>query len=159
MPVTYEVIDVSGIEVVRPLFDKLMRYQQEKVPYGKKLFDHMTMEFRVYSELKKNKFKATHVILVRDGETLIGFAYSAIDQKDNGILKLFYLEPAYRGQGIGHELFLRSMVWIGSFSTKRIQIFVTRGNDGAMKFYESHGFKRKKSVFFGMIHQLEQENA
>ena len=156
MSVIYEVIDISGIEVIRPLFDKLMRYQQERVPYGKKLFDKMTMEFRVYSELKKNKFKDTHVILVKDEDRLIGFSYSVIDHKDNGILKLFYLEPEYRGKGIGHELFSRSMNWINGFSTKNILIFVTRGNDGAMNFYQSHGFQQRGSMFFGMILRLTQ---
>ncbi len=159
MSVSYEVIDIGGIEVVRPLFDKLMRYQQARVPYGKKLFDHMTMEFRVYSELKKNEFKDTHVILVKDDEKLIGFAYSVINRKDCGVLKLFYLEPEYRGKGIGHALFSQSTAWINGFTTKNILIFVTRGNDGAVKFYQSHGFQRRGSMFFGMILRLVQKKA
>lgn len=156
MSVKYETVDVKDIEVIRELFDKLMQFQKSKAHYGKWIFDRMTMEFRVYKDLEQNKFKDTYLILVKDDDKPVGFAYSVVNQESCGNLKLFYLEPKYRGKGIGSKLFDMSMEWIAKFDTQQIVIFVSLGNDEAMRFYTSRGFEFKKKIFFGMISRLEK---
>lgn len=60
--------------------------------------------------------------------------------KENGkerILALYVL-PQYQGQGIGNELILTGLDWIGT--DKKIYINVVEYNIQAISFYKKHGF-------------------
>ncbi len=157
MSVNYEVINIKDIEVIRPLFNELMAFQKSKAYMMKEQFDQMTMELRIYDELARNLLKETYVILVKDEGQLVGFAYSAVDKEDIGKLKLFYLKEAYRGIGIGHNLFTMSMEWVKQFETKEILIYVSNGNDVARKFYEDHGFEFKEDIYGGAVTELHEK--
>lgn len=58
----------------------------------------------------------------------------------------------YRNKGIGSVMFDMSMKWLESFEDiKDIFIFVSNGNDGALKFYKDKGFKVSHEILDGFI--------
>lgn len=54
--------------------------------------------------------------------------------------------------GIGSILFQKSMDWLGAFdSIDDVFIYVSNGNDHALKFYQSKGFSITHQILDGFI--------
>ena len=107
----------------------------------------------------------------KDGNKMIGYVYSNISSKETysnefatffdldsvendkvGCLSQFYIKEAYRDNGIGTVLFDKSMEWLNSFqSTSDLFIFVSNGNDNALKFYQGKDFKISHQILDGFI--------
>ncbi|MDQ0340917.1 GNAT superfamily N-acetyltransferase [Caldalkalibacillus uzonensis] len=70
------------------------------------------------------------------------FDFDTVHSDDVGCLSQFFIKEGYRNKGIGTDLFNMSMDWLNSFQSIRdIFNFVSNGNDDALKFYLSKGFK------------------
>lgn len=134
----------------------------------------MCFETRMIPSLKSSK--ANYIVVAKDGDEIIGYAYSNISPKsiyskgfatlncdsffdldsvksdDVGCLSQIYLKEGYRNKGIGSVLFDKSMDWLKSFkSISDIFIFVSNGNDKALKFYVNKGFKISHQILDGFI--------
>ncbi|NRU38554.1 GNAT family N-acetyltransferase [Clostridium beijerinckii] len=99
----------------------------------------------------------------------VGYAFSTIEDtesnKDSGFypewdnlpkkigcLSNLYFQDKYRGLGLGSKMFEMSMEWFESFSDiELIFIYVSNGNDAALKFYLSRGFTFSHEVWNGFI--------
>ena len=53
----------------------------------------------------------------------------------------FYVEPFFKGTGIGRALIERVILQAKESDKKRIFLWVLKDNSGARKFYEANGFK------------------
>ena len=51
-----------------------------------------------------------------------------------------------RGQGIGHMLFAAAKAYAEQIGVYNIELNVWEFNDGAVRFYESHGFKTRSRI-------------
>jgi ribosomal protein S18 acetylase RimI-like enzyme len=77
-----------------------------------------------------------HVIVVEQNNRIIGMmALSATE--GTGWIDQLYLHPDVVGQGIGTQLIERTKAELGS----PIQLYTFQENQGAIRFYEGHGFK------------------
>lgn len=164
MGIQYEVISEDSINCIEDLCNDLMTYQKSKAHIHPEWFDNMCFETRVAPSVKSAK--ANFIIVAKDGDEIVGYAYSNISPKetysggfatlepvdffdfdsvqgeDVGCLSQFFIKEGYRNTGIGSVLFNKSMEWLNSFkSIKDLFIFVSNGNDNALKFYEGKGFK------------------
>lgn len=86
-------------------------------------------------------------------ENSIGFysEWVTLPQKI-GCLSNLYLRKEYRGSGLGTKLFHLTMEWLGSFPDVNLTfVYVSNGNDPALKFYLNHGFTLSHDVFGGFI--------
>jgi len=66
-------------------------------------------------------------------------------------LKLYFLEEAYRGKGIGSKLFEDAMEFIEAHQPEEVLIAVSNGNEQALGFYMSKGFRYKSMFMDGMV--------
>jgi len=174
MSINCEIVSEDNIFLIKDLVDELMAYQKSKAYIHKDFFDGMSFETRMPPALKSAK--ENFIVAARDGDELIGYAYSTIAPKeiysdnfatlqchaffdfdsvktdDVGCLSQFFIKEGYRCRGIGSELFNRSMKWLHEHEQiKDIFIFVSNGNDNALNFYLSKGFKISHDILDGFI--------
>ncbi|WP_415876355.1 GNAT family N-acetyltransferase [Clostridium sp.] len=62
------------------------------------------------------------------------------------------MKDGYRNTGIGTTMFNMSMNWLNSFERiNDLFIFVSNGNDNALKFYKNRGFRVSHQILDGFI--------
>lgn len=169
MSIHYEVISDDSIIYIKDLCNELMAYQKSKSYIHSELFDSMCFETRMIPSVKSAK--ANYIVVVKDDNEIVGYVYSNISSKetysnqfatffdldsvknaDVGCLSQFYIKEGYRNIGIGTVLFNKSMDWLNSFkSISDLFIFVSNGNDNALKFYQGKGFKISHQILDGFI--------
>lgn len=176
----YETISVDQIDCIKDLCNALMAFQKSKATIHPEFFDNMRFETRMLPSFESSK--ENHMIIAKDGDEVVGYAYSTIAPKTNysggfatlscdaffdfdsvrtedvGCLSQFYLKDGYRGSGIGSSLFEKSMEWLGKFTeVDDIFIFVSNGNKHALDFYLSKGFKVSHEILEGFIIVLRND--
>jgi GNAT superfamily N-acetyltransferase len=174
MSIHYEVISEDNIICIRNLVNDLMAYQKSKAYIHPEFFDNMCFETRMLPSIKNAK--ENYIIVAKDNNEIVGYAYSTIAPKkiysggfatlqcdaffdfdsvkndDVGCLSQFFIKDGYRNKGIGTVLFNKSMDWLNSFEAIHdIFIFVSNGNDNALNFYLSKGFKISHQILDGFI--------
>ena len=158
MSIHYEVIYEDYIICIKDLCNDLMAYQKSKAYIRPEFFDDMCFETRMIPSVKSAK--VNYIVAAKDDNEIVGYAYSTISPKetysadyatlkcdaffdfdsvkndDVGCLSQFFIKDSYRNTGIGSVLFEKSMDWLSSFkSVSDIFIFVSNGNNNALKFY------------------------
>lgn len=174
MSIRYEVISDDKIICIKDLCNELMAYQKSKASIHSEFFDGMCFETRMIPSVKSAK--ANYIVVAKEDNELVGYAYSTISPKetysggfatlqcdsffdfdsvkndDVGCLSQFYIKEGYRNRGIGSVLFEKSMDWLHSYKSIRdLFIFVSNGNNNALKFYQGKGFKISHQILDGFI--------
>ena len=82
-----------------------------------------------------------NLLVALDGERVVGFVgygdHGAADPETGEIFALYVL-PEYQGQGLGRRLMEVGLAKLAACS--RIVLWVVKGNDRAVHFYEKYGF-------------------
>ena len=162
MNLRYEYSKVTkkeDVEVFRHLVDQLFQLQAERADEKyKPMLSSMTIESRLHPDFEKEEFPYadTQLIMVKDDDIgkYVGFAYSTMGRDQKGNLKLYFIEEAYRGTGIGSKLFRDAMEFIEAHNPEEVLIYVSNGNEQALNFYKNKGFRFKSEVFGGMVTEL-----
>lgn len=174
MSIHYEVISDNNVHCMRDLCNELMAFQKSKAHIHPEWFDNMSFETRMIPSVKGAK--ANFIVAAMDEDEIVGYAYSNICPKDTysggfatlepvdffdfasvkgddvGCLSQFYIRGDYRSKGIGTVLFERSMNWLNTFEEiQDLFIFVSNGNDNALKFYQAKGFQFSHEILDGFI--------
>ena len=174
MTIHYELVSEDNIFCIKDLCNGLMAYQKSKAGVHPEFFDNMSFETRMLPALKSSK--ENYIVAAKDNDEMVGYAYSTIASKyiysggfatlqcdaffdfdsvkteDVGCLSQFFIKEDYRNKGIGSQMFKMSMDWLNSFKEiKDIFIFVSNGNDNALKFYLNKGFKISHEILDGFI--------
>jgi GNAT superfamily N-acetyltransferase len=175
MNIRFEVIPEENIVRIKELCNDLMAYQKSKAQIHPEWFDNMSFDTRVLPSVRSAKANYT-IAAIDEKDEVVGYAYSNVSPKvtysggfatlapvdffdfasvkseDVGCLSQFFIREDYRNQGIGGVLFDKSMEWLGSFDQiDDLFIFVSNGNDGALKFYRDKGFKVSHQILDGFI--------
>lgn len=173
MSIHYEVISEENMIRLKDLCNELMVYQKSKAYIRPELFDGMCFETRMVPSVESAK--ANFILAAIDDNEVVGYVYSNVSPKETysndfavffdldsvkndhvGCLSQFYIKEGYRNTGIGTALFERSMDWLSSFkSISDLFIFVSNGNDNALKFYLGKGFKVSHQILDGFITVLK----
>jgi GNAT superfamily N-acetyltransferase len=176
MRIHYEVISNDNIICIKDFCNELMAYQKSEAHIHPEWFDNMCFETRMIPSVNSAKAKANFIIAAKDGNEIVGYAYSNISAKNTysggfatlepvnffdfdsvkgdvvGCLSQFYIKKEYRNTGIGSALFEKSIDWLNSYeSISDLLIFVSNGNDNALKFYLGKGFKISHQILDGFI--------
>jgi GNAT superfamily N-acetyltransferase len=157
-----------------------MTYQKSSAYIYPEFFDGMSFETRLVPSLKSAE--VNFIVIAKDGEEIVGYAYSDIAPKkiytndfatldcdsffdfdsvkgdSVGCLSQFFIKEGYRNSGIGSVLFDKSLEWLNSFETvPDIFIFVSNGNENALRFYLNKGFKISHEILDGFITVLRNQ--
>ena len=83
------------------------------------------------------------VIIAKDGERVIGFAGCGAYRYETlpgcGEVFALYVLKEYHGRGVGYALMNAALARLSGY--ERIAVWVLKGNDRAIRFYERYGFR------------------
>ena len=83
-----------------------------------------------------------NTLLAKDNDVVVGFAdygpYRADDLDNTGEVYAIYLLSSYYRQGIGTQLMKTALRNMAEFD--KVVVWVLKGNERAIRFYESFGF-------------------
>ena len=137
--VKYRVLPKDKIGLVRPLWEALNDYHKERSVHFKKFFEHFTFEQRL-KKYNKASIKV-RVDLALVGDRPVGVCLSSYDARKEGRLDTIFVEPKFRGKGIGTVLMKRAMGWFKRSGVKGSSISVLYGNEDVFPFYANFGFR------------------
>ena len=84
-----------------------------------------------------------NIIVAKDGERVIGFvgcgAYRDETLPGCGEVFSIYVLKEYHGQKVGYELMNAALERLSGY--RKIAVWVLKGNDRAIRFYERYGFR------------------
>lgn len=169
MSIHYEIISEDNIFSIKALCNELMSYQKSKSYIHSELFDNMSFETRMLPSVKSAI--DNYILVAKDDNDIVGYVYSNISSKatysnefatffdldsvendEVGCLSQFYIKEGYRNIGIGTVLFDESINWLNSYKLiNHLFVFVSNGNDNALKFYQCKGFKISHQILDGFI--------
>lgn len=92
------------------------------------------------------------VWICEDGDKIIGFLALIHRDETTAQLRYFYLEPEYRGIGLGNKLMQLFMDFVKEKDYKSVYLWTTHEQVAAAALYERYGFKlteEKESEAFG----------
>lgn len=136
------------LDEIKPLWDGLNEHHLLLSPYFKKHYQTLTFEARKTDFLKKAKKTQMRIDLATDKTTLqnVGYIVSTIDKAKTGEIESIFVNPSYRGFGVGDTLIKKSLEWMDKKGviTKVVEVGV--GNEQVFGFYSRYGFYPRKTL-------------
>jgi peptidyl-dipeptidase Dcp len=93
----------------------------------------------------------SHMWICEDGSTIVG-AMVVVDRGSSAQLRYYYVEPGYRGKGLGKELMSRALEFIRDAGYTSAFLWTTSELTDAAALYGKFGFllsEEKPSMSFG----------
>jgi ribosomal protein S18 acetylase RimI-like enzyme len=142
MRIHYIKTDQQGLEIVKPLWERLRNHHASVSRYFSEQIMKNTFEERSSNILKKAEQGIINIIVAKDEETdeFIGYCIGTISKANQGEVDSIYLLDQYRGNGIGDVLMTRTLEWFREQGVEDIGISVLYGNESVLQFYEKYGF-------------------
>ena len=123
---------------IKPLWEKLNHLHRERSDHFADHFHRFTFEDRI------REFEGKpHLAVFAAGTGPDEYqAYCIVSADgDAGEVDSLYVDPECRGKGIGRKLMERALDWLSGTGCAKVRISVAQGNEQALDFYETFGFK------------------
>jgi ribosomal protein S18 acetylase RimI-like enzyme len=133
--------DITEIELIKPLWEKLNSIHFNKSVHFKSKYEKFTFDRRMESIHKKAQNGIIRIDMLLDSDTgnYIGYCLSSIE--DNlGEIESIFIESQYRKFKLGDRLMRSALNWFEFNLVTNIQINVVYANNEALPFYERYGF-------------------
>ena len=145
--IKYITTDHSGLDRIKALWEGLCKHHHERSKNFKERYATMTFESRKKDLYKKLGNGEMFIELAVDStsERSVGYCLSIIVSipELEGEVESLYIDPAYRGKGIGDVFMKHAMEWLNSRNVKTKRIVVAAGNEEVYTFYAKYGFYPK----------------
>lgn len=153
LPIEYGTTDITGMELVRPLWIQLNDHHHINARVFKDIYRQWTFDDRKAYFVKVAEAGSLRVDLAFDPASgrYVGYCVSSLSQDKEGEIESIYVEETYRSQGIDTALVNRALAWLGTNSSIRNRVSVADGNEESFRFYRKFGFHPRLTV-------LEQKN-
>ena len=140
--IEYRQGDVGLLGEIASLWEKLARYHSRLPTPFASTFRTITFAKRRIGLEQKAASGQLHVILGRntDSECDIAYSVSSLTSEGLGEIESLYVEPDYRGRGIGDQLMQQSLAWLNERGARSVRIGVGVGNEAALAFYRRYNF-------------------
>jgi GNAT superfamily N-acetyltransferase len=86
------------------------------------------------------------LIAERDAQAIAFVCVMAPDAEGGAYVDALHADPRHRGEGAGSALLEAAVRWARGRSARFMHLLVVEGNDAAMGFYESRGWRRGEHV-------------
>lgn len=135
----------EALDVVRLLWEKLNKHHLNQKSDFQEHYANFTFPERKEVLLKKSHGGEMLISLAEDKYSGIRVAYciTTISPENEGEIDSIYVEERYRSLGIGKELMKRSLKWMDEKDVRTRKVVVATGNQEAISFYESYGFRSR----------------
>lgn len=134
--------DEKGLDLIKPLWEKLREHHQTRSPYFANEYDKFSFKDRKKNLLKKSKNGRLRVDLAKENEMedYLGYCVCSISADGEGEIDSMYIKEKYRNQGIGDNFMKRALEWMELSGAKNKRVVVVVGNEDAVSFYSHYGF-------------------
>ncbi|MDD1761227.1 MAG: GNAT family N-acetyltransferase [Methanothrix sp.] len=137
--VSYIEVDEQGLDLIKPLWEKLIEHIIARSVYFGEWFEARAFEQRKSELLRKSSAGKMHIgLALVDGE-YVGYCVSSVCCRAGEIDSIF-VEESHRACGIGGEMMKQALAWMEKEQAVRINIAVSVGNEEALPFYQRYGF-------------------
>ncbi|XMB86566.1 GNAT family N-acetyltransferase [Mycoplasmatota bacterium WC44] len=146
--IDYIKLDLGDIKEIKELWEKLSKHHKEKSVDFKHIFEKVTFDIRIISYLnkvKKGKY-SIDVVVDSDKGVSIGYGMNSISEENIGEVDSIYIDPEYRGFGIGDELMRKALLFFEENKAKKILLGIAVGNEEVLEFYNKYGFKPRTII-------------
>jgi diamine N-acetyltransferase len=108
----------------------------------------MTFQARKAYLLRKASAGKMHIDLTVDKETAqtVGYCVSSLNQDKTCEVESIFVDPNYRGLGVGYLLMSAALEWMDSEGAVAKIVEVAQGNEAAFGFYGKYGFLPRKTI-------------
>jgi len=148
--IEYIITDHSGLDQIRTLWEELNKHHHSYSKHFKERYNSFTFETRKEALLKKIVDGEIRVEIAFDKNKKknIGYSISSVTGKieKEGEIDSIFIDPGYRGLGIGETLMKHGIQWLDKHNTKTRKIIVAAGNENVFSYYEKFGFYHKFSI-------------
>ncbi|WP_332899323.1 GNAT family N-acetyltransferase [Haladaptatus sp. CMSO5] len=137
-------LGVPEPEAVDTLADLWVELATGQRAFGSHLFADANRD--VIREALSRFVVADKLIVAREAGSIVGFIMFDVEagvyQQDvsRGLVMNIYVEPAFRGQGIGSTLLAAAEEQLRDAGAETIALDVMAANEDALRFYERHGY-------------------
>jgi len=146
--IEYTHTDEEGLDLVAALWQKQHEYHRALSQHFAGRLDRMTFDLRKRGLLDKSREGAMRIDLARDMDTgeLVGYCISTVYGDRQGEIESIYIEPDYRGSGIGDKLMKRALRWMDEYPVDRKVLAVGAGNEEVFAFYSRYNFYPRTTI-------------
>jgi ribosomal protein S18 acetylase RimI-like enzyme len=137
--------ELADVTQLRAMFEHFFAYNAGQQPH----YYRRAVEEGSYPKYVIESSDAD-LFIVLDGSAIIGLMHieekttppysSFVPHKYADVAALF-VDPTYRGQGVGDRLIRAGKKWAKARQLDYLELFVLAENDGALRFYEKMGFQ------------------
>lgn len=117
--------------------------------FGETFADAEARPMRYWEELTRSVTEpGGHVMfLACEGEDVLGSAYGTLDRERRAAGRVggLWVEPAWRGHGVGHALLREVIAWARERGLSRLGLWAPSHKPAAMALYASAGFRETGS--------------
>jgi ribosomal protein S18 acetylase RimI-like enzyme len=140
--IIYEVLPLSSLDKIEPMWDQLRKHHLGKSPYFKERYRNISFHERKEALLAKDEL---YIDIAKEAGTNVyaGYCISSIYKNINkieGEIESILVMPEYRKFGIGNALMKRGLDWLTGKKADLLKIVVAAGNEEVLPFYEKYGF-------------------
>lgn len=138
------------LDLIGPLWDKLNHHHVSVSTYFSNQFAKFSFQKRRKGIKPGEDGKLIRIDLVRvvTENKLVGYCFSSVVKGHYGItgeIESLYIEPEYRGIGIGSRFMHSAMDWMDQQGIDRKMVVVATGNEEVYEFYRRFGFYPKST--------------
>lgn len=140
---SYRLIGADGIEVVRPLWEKLRTHHSPLLagfPGATPPFNFAPRKQELLAKAAAGKIRI-ELVSVAPGAPDIAYCISTVSADGRGEIDSMFVEEPFRGRGIGSELVRQALAWLASAGASSNMVTVAHANEQALAFYQRFGFQ------------------
>lgn len=135
-------VDAEALRVVR-----LASLQADPTAFGRTYDEVVTYGPEVWVERAIGSANNATFLAWSDGRAVGMVAGIEMpDEPGHAELVSMWTAPAARGLGVGQQLVEQVLRWAAERGTPEVRLWVTRGNDSAVRLYERCGFELTEEV-------------
>jgi ribosomal protein S18 acetylase RimI-like enzyme len=148
MKIEYTTTDEQGLDLTNALWQKLIEHHIKRSRYFSGHLARRTFDQRKTDMLEKAKKGRVRIDLAKDVNTgeLVGYCISSVSGDGQGEIDSIYIEPDYRGSGIGDNLTKRTLGWMDELSVTKKIVVVGAGNEEVFEFYRRYNFHPRATI-------------
>jgi ribosomal protein S18 acetylase RimI-like enzyme len=130
--IEYTETSEQGLDLIYNLRQKIIEYHKALSP---------SYFYRRYAGMDVNR--GNQIILEK---AIKGYCISTISGDRQGEIESIYIEPDYRGSGIGDSLMKRALRWMDECSVTKKVLGVGAGNEEVFEFYRRYNFYPRTTI-------------
>jgi ribosomal protein S18 acetylase RimI-like enzyme len=140
--IKYTIGDEKDLDRIRPMWERLNLNHISLAKHFKTDYKKMKFTDRKGELLKKAAEKVMRVEIAYDsaGKKEAGYCVSTAQKNSTGEIESLYVDPGFRGSGIGKRLMKNALQWMEKHKVETKKIVVFAGNENVLDFYELYGF-------------------